>query len=71
MFLIVNSSKINKPFKEYNGKISVTMQNACEMPEANAVKVAEKNQCLAEKVEKDSSENKWKEIFLNTHLPIT
>lgn len=46
------------------------MQKACEMPEANAVKVAEKNQCLAEKVEKDSSENKWKEICLNTHLPI-
>lgn len=44
VFLRVNSSGINKPFKDHHGKISVTKQIACEMPKANAVKVAEKNQ---------------------------
>lgn len=32
VFLIVNSSRINKPFKDHHGKISVTMQIAREMP---------------------------------------
>lgn len=65
----MNSSRINKPFKDYHGEISVTMQVACEMPGADIVKAAEKNQCLVEKVEKDSDENKWKEICLSKHLP--
>lgn len=69
MFLLVNSSRINKSIKDYHGKISVTTQVACEMPEADVVKVAEKNQCLVEKAEKDSDENKWKKNGLNKCLP--
>lgn len=69
MFLLVNSSRINKPFKDNHGKTSVTTQVAHEMREAGVVKVAEKNRCLVEKVEKDSDENKWKEICLNKRLP--
>lgn len=55
---LVNSSRIIKPFKGSHGKISLIMQVVREMPEADVLKVAEKNQCLVKKVEKDSDENK-------------
>lgn len=57
-FLLVNSSRINKPFKDYRGKVSVITQVAHEMPEAGVVKVEERNRCSVGKVEKDSDENK-------------
>lgn len=58
VFPLENSSRIIKPFKGSHSKISLTMQVVQEVPEVDVVKVAEKNQCLVQKVQKDSDENK-------------